>query len=90
MEIFLNMLETFGVPVTLVFFLLWYVQRLINVMIKTMQMEARENAERIEKIIINLITNSKNNEKSLAMLTGNIDGLITSIKNVILIIKDKK
>lgn len=84
---FIDIAERFGIPIVLAGALLWYVQRLVTLLVTEMQTELRENFTRLEAIIVKLISNSKNNELKQEKLIGKVD----TLENVFtkLIRKDK-
>ena len=59
---FINILETFGLPVMMVFALGWYVNRQNSFIQNELQTELRESFTRVEGIIIKLIDQSKTNQ----------------------------
>ena len=59
---FINILETFGLPVMMVFALGWYVNRQNSFIQNELQTELRESFTRVESIIIKLIDQSKTNQ----------------------------
>ena len=58
----INILETFGLPVMMVFALGWYVNRQNSFIQNELQTELRESFTRVESIIIKLIDQSKTNQ----------------------------
>ena len=59
---FINILETFGLPVMMVIALGWYVNRQNSFIQNELQTELRESFTRVEGIIIKLIDQSKTNQ----------------------------
>ena len=59
---FINILETFGLPVMMVIALGWYVNRQNSFIQNELQTELRESFTRVEGIIIKLIDQSKVNQ----------------------------
>ena len=59
---FINILETFGLPVMMVFALGWYVNRQNSFIQNELQTELRESFTRVESIIVKLIDQSKTNQ----------------------------
>ena len=59
---FINILETFGLPVMMVFALGWYVNRQNSFIQNELQTELRESFTRVESIIVKLIDQSKVNQ----------------------------
>ena len=59
---FINILETYGLPVMMVFALGWYVNRQNSFIQNELQTELRESFTRVESIIIKLIDQSKTNQ----------------------------
>ena len=58
----INILETFGLPVMMVFALGWYVNRQNSFIQNELQTELGESFTRVESIIIKLIDQSKTNQ----------------------------
>ena len=69
--------EKFGIPIVLCGFLLWYVQRLVNMMIREMGTEMRENFHRIEGILVKLINNAKASEIKQEHLIGKCETMVS-------------
>ena len=59
---FINILETFGLPVMMVIALGWYVNRQNSFIQNELQTELRESFTRVESIIVKLIDQSKVNQ----------------------------
>lgn len=72
----ISILEKFGIPVGLCFVLLWYIQRLVNLMVTEMQKELRENFARLESIIIKLISNTKTTELKQEDLKASFESIV--------------
>ena len=78
MDSLLNIAETFGIPIVLSGVLLWYIQRLVNMIVGEMQTELRENFTRLESIIVKLIDNTKKTE----LIQTDIKSSLESIVNI--------
>jgi hypothetical protein len=83
LEQVLNIAEKFGVPVVLCGVLLWYIQRLVNLILTETQTELRENFTRLEAIIVKLINNAKNNELKQEQVLGSLKTMVNIFTKLI-------
>lgn len=75
-ENLITIAETFGIPIVLCGFLLWYVQRLVNTIVTNMNNQIQEDFTRLESIIVKLISNAKASELKNEHLIGKLDALV--------------